>query len=842
MTRAPELALRSTLWIAGFGLMASTAWSQVPAVADGVLREAWVDPNSGSDLQRESSARAPFRTVTRALNEFVSFDQHFGRPILCDTDGDGDRDLLMVRTSVGVRAYENFGSEFLPCYALRGWVTSAVNTETECFAFDFDGDGDQDLGFIGLSIAQPRELHFYPSLGGWPPRFGAPVIVPEAGGGDTRIVGDNSQVSVGDVDGDGLWDLIYFKPELHHSNGCGTPGRVLRAHWRRNVGTRGTPVMSLESPLYTLGGQVAYPSCEMGSSMLVDLDGDGDLDWLFSPGEEVLYCENRPGQGLTAPSLMAGLNSTRAADPRFMLMNGQGSERWIVFRVGSNLWVSSYDTTIAYFARKVLRGSAPSTSLTLGEPVPWALLGEPAAAPARVVVHLAPGIYSETSGESFPWNGFQGVELRGVVGVVVDAGVQNVIHTSTTARFSYPGFPVWGTGRLVLRDLELRTQGDAVYAHLHSDLELERVVLRAGGAGVLLGLRTLPRTDPFSTARFEDCIFRGCTVAIDPGARSLWRSVIARRCTFENNGVGLFASDRREHLLEHCRFVGNQRAILAQAWRTCPSGSCAPAELLRFDIHGCHFADNVEHLALVSAYQSSTNLSAELWHNTIVGGGLAFATALTGAEPGDLRVRNSAIFPGGGITSGTFLRLDIGASAVADPALALQNGNTGAMPDFAISPREGHQSSRSAWRDAATLAPPPMASHDADGDRRGSGGRADLGADEVRLPVVIGEPIALRGRSYRYGIAGEGPGVALLLVAPELSAPTWLFGTPLYLDVSAWTTLVLPVALDARGVGMVDLGLPPAAVLPLAELHAQAIVASNGSAPQLTRLRQLRLL
>lgn len=205
-------------------------------------------------------------------------------------------------------------------------------------------------------------------------------------------------------------------------------------------------------------------------------------------------------------------------------------------------------------------------------------------------------------------------------------------------------------------------------------------------------------------------------------------------------------------------------------------------------------------------------------------------------------MRSSAIFPRGAITSGSFARLDIGSSAVSDAAVAAQNGNTSAAPGHALTPREEQQSERSAWRDAATLVLPPLASFDANGDRRGAGGRADLGADEVRLPAVIGEPIALRGRSYRCGVLGEDVRVALFLIAPELSTPISRFSASLDPDVAAWTTLVLPFALDTRGVGTVDLWLPPPTTLALSVLHAQAIVASNGSASTLTRVKRLRLL
>jgi hypothetical protein len=394
---------------------------------------------------------------------------------------------------------------------------------------------------------------------------------------------------------------------------------------------------------------------------------------------------------------------------------------------------------------------------------------------------------------------------------------------------------------VVLRDLELATQGDALYSVFAMNLQLEGVQVDGARAAILLGPRGNRLSRPVSSVTLRDSSFRNCATAIEMSNFSLWRQITARDCLFEGNGVGLFATDLRHHVLENCRFLGNQRAIYAFASRDCPNGPCAPEEQLSFDLAGCHFAENGEHLVLVSGTSTIRSLRAELWHTTIAGGGPAFLTASSGTEPGAITVRSSALFPGSGIASGSFSGLDIGSSAVNDPSFAGRQGNLLLTPDVALSARDGHQSARSPLRDAAALVPPTWASVDGDGDPRRLGLRADLGADEIRVPALIGAPWATRGTPYALGILGEGSGAALVLLAAERRSPLPLFGGLLWLDPSASTTIALPVTLDARGVGRLDLPVPSRAAFPPERLWAQALVLAQGFAPQGTPLRELPL-
>ncbi|MBL8899616.1 MAG: hypothetical protein JNM84_18440, partial [Planctomycetes bacterium] len=195
--------------------------------------------------------------------------------------------------------------------------------------------------------------------------------------------------------------------------------------------------------------------------------------------------------------------------------------------------------------------------------------------------------------------------------------------------------------------LEIRTQQTAFYFLTYGDLIMRRSSIMHARVGVLLGHPGVRVTNPVARVELEDCTLHGCGTGLDGGSLSMWRELIARRCTFEQNGVAIRGTDIRYHLLDRCRFIGNQVAIQADGVRTCPAGGCPWWELLSFDILGCHFADNAEHLRLVSSSSGSTNLRAELWHDTFVGGGPVFTTAASGSEPAEVRVRSSALFAGG---------------------------------------------------------------------------------------------------------------------------------------------------------------------------------------------------
>jgi hypothetical protein len=242
----------------------------------------------------------------------------------------------------------------------------------------------------------------------------------------------------------------------------------------------------------------------------------------------------------------------------------------------------------------------------------------------------------------------------------------------------------------------------------------------------------------------------------------------------------------------------------------------------------------------VSQPPASSNLRVNLWHDTIVGGGVGIWSSQPGVESGEIRVRNSILFPGGPMTSGNFALLDIGFCSVSDPARQGVNGNLGLAPDFALGARDGHLVVNTALRNHG-IAPPAGALRDLDGDLRGGDGGYDLGADEVRVPALLGEPMVARGSASSLGVLASGPGAALLFLAAEAPLATPLFGALLQVDPASRATAALPVAIDALGVGRVPFTVPSPALYPATELFAQALLLELGaSSPRLTPLRRIR--
>ncbi len=188
--------------------------------------------------------------------------------VAADIDGDGRADL----------AYSTQGPTPMGWYRSTGagfsgptTIPSSGSAVSHLTAGDVNGDGDADL--VSLNIVQ-MELHrqgpagFEPSVALW---LG---VDPEA------------VVDLGDVDGDGLSDLL-----LSAQSGAGTVYLLL------NAGSNGW-----REPAASFG--VVDPL----QGELVDLDGDGDLDVVASGGSfnqisaSVAWIENLGG-GAFAPGL-----------------------------------------------------------------------------------------------------------------------------------------------------------------------------------------------------------------------------------------------------------------------------------------------------------------------------------------------------------------------------------------------------------------------------------------------------------------------------------------------------------------------------------------------------------
>ncbi|MXS78315.1 hemagglutinin/hemolysin-related protein, partial [Nitrosomonas sp. JL21] len=181
-------------------------------------------------------------------------------PTFVDIDGDGDLDAFIGKSDYPAGGdtlfFKNTGNARNPAFAAPVTnpfgLTSAGSAASPSFA-DIDDDGDMDA-FIGTSTGS---LLFFRNTGtSENPIFAAPVTNPFG----LSDVGSNANPEFADIDGDGDLDAIVG----------GYGGTV----FFRNTETASNPVfVNIGSNLYGLtdvGG--------VESPVLVDIDGDGDLD------------------------------------------------------------------------------------------------------------------------------------------------------------------------------------------------------------------------------------------------------------------------------------------------------------------------------------------------------------------------------------------------------------------------------------------------------------------------------------------------------------------------------------------------------------------------------------
>ncbi|MBL8897582.1 MAG: hypothetical protein JNM84_08140, partial [Planctomycetes bacterium] len=633
----------------------ASASAQQPEPSAGVLREAWVDPVNGDDRRGDGSVAAPYRSVTRFLNEAASVNQQLGRPVLFDADGDGDRDYVRHLDELRTEYFENVGSESVPDFVFRGEIAPRLPDFEDFAVVDVDGDGDEDLlwnqtGALNYPALMSLGLYVVLNQGGVPPRFSAPLVIPDSSGQVSIVAQPPARFACGDINNDGLWDLLYHGV-VQRFSGCPNGSHLTYVlMWMRNIGTASQPRLDAPVPVPAVPGEIAHPGCERTSIALEDIDGDGYLDLLYARGHEIWWAHNILNVAFDTPQRVRPATNHGELEPCFAIRRGPRGDLWMVFAEYIGFPLATEIVNRNFYVGKFEVVSGVPARASLGELVPWTLQGEPGPPPQEVHVRLKPGTCSRATGEAFPLNCLRGVVLAGSPGSVIDSGPLDAVRgfdQREIIRRASATLPSWGTSTNDFRDIELRTQATAIYLTVHGNLFLRNVVIRGAQTGIQLSLPLSQTTNPVSRCHLEDCTFLSCGNAIATSRHSEWRELIARRCTFEQNGVALRGTDIRYHLLDRCRFVGNQVAIQADGVRTCPAGGCPWWDLLSFDILGCHFADNAEHLRLVSFSSGSTNLRAELWHDTFVGGGPVFTTAASGSEPAEVRVRSSALFAGG---------------------------------------------------------------------------------------------------------------------------------------------------------------------------------------------------
>ncbi len=211
-------------------------------------------------------------TPSFALRDtLVTADTYHLAPVLADLDADGDLDLMLGTWNQDVRWFRNDGTPREPRFVSAGADPAADlprGSHSTPALGDLDGDGDFDL-VVGESSG---EINFFRNTGTpKSPRF--ELVTEQLGGLD---VGRRSAPALVDLDGDGDLDLLA---------GSEDGGLAFFPN-------RGTPL----EPSFEEADALDVPLPAYGTPVLVDLDGDGDLDLVSGGlGGGVVFFRNTRG-------------------------------------------------------------------------------------------------------------------------------------------------------------------------------------------------------------------------------------------------------------------------------------------------------------------------------------------------------------------------------------------------------------------------------------------------------------------------------------------------------------------------------------------------------------------
>jgi len=236
---------------------------------------------------------------TPLVNPFgLTASLYYGAPVAADLDNDGDMDLLVGGydgiSSGQIQYFENTGTATAPAFAapvLNPFGLSNTLYLSFLTTADIDNDGDVDI----LTSQAYGDLIYFENTGtASSPAFTTPVSNPF---GFVPLVGTFSFPNLGDLDGDGDYDLIVG--EIYGS-----------INYFENTGTQSTPAFatSVSNP-FGLTSVYYY-----AGPNFVNLDGDCDLDLMVSEYYSTLnYFENTTGGAVDATVTTVGLTMTANA-------------------------------------------------------------------------------------------------------------------------------------------------------------------------------------------------------------------------------------------------------------------------------------------------------------------------------------------------------------------------------------------------------------------------------------------------------------------------------------------------------------------------------------------------
>jgi hypothetical protein len=238
-------------------------------------------------FENTGSAAAPTLVErTGGANPFGALGVGFySMPALVDLDNDDDLDLVVGNQLGTFRYFRNTGDETTPTYVeltagANPFNTFDVGLQSSPTLADLDGDGDLDL----LAGAFDGQFFYYRNTGtAAAPAFTAQVGVANPLNGVD--VGANASPTLGDVDGDGDFDLV-----------VGAQSGLF--FYFENTGTTVAPTFVART-----GGDNPLNGTDIGglsAPRLVDLDGDGDLDLAVGEYDGVVnYFSNTTLHGAT---------------------------------------------------------------------------------------------------------------------------------------------------------------------------------------------------------------------------------------------------------------------------------------------------------------------------------------------------------------------------------------------------------------------------------------------------------------------------------------------------------------------------------------------------------------